>query len=192
MTTSISRQEARERIADATVARLTPGERAAMLEEWWSLDPHDEGWEGLPDDLRAELVSGKDAPSDAMPAKYDPLLRLAAMQQTLGARNAWLQAKLSALGIGSVEVTGDPEPMLECSCCGYLTLRERGGYEICPVCFWEDDGSAQPDRASAPNHMTLAEGRRNFARLGACSEDSLRHVVANARAMYGRGGGDPP
>ena len=29
-----------------------------------------------------------------------------------------------------------------CPCCGYLTLGDehRGGYEICPVCFWEDDG----------------------------------------------------
>lgn len=161
-----------------------------MLEEWWSLDSHDEGWGSLPDDLRAELESGKNAPLDATLAKYDPLLRLAAMQKTLGARNSWLQAQLSELSTLSVEVTGDPEQMFECRCCGYLTLRERGGYEICPVCFWEDDGSEQPDRASAPNHMTLAEGRNNFARIGACSEDSLRHVVADARAMYGRGGGD--
>jgi len=26
-----------------------------------------------------------------------------------------------------------------CPCCGYLTLPERGAYDICPVCFWEDD-----------------------------------------------------
>jgi hypothetical protein len=32
-----------------------------------------------------------------------------------------------------------------CPCCGYLTLDERGGYEICPVCFWEDDGQDDHD-----------------------------------------------
>lgn len=27
-----------------------------------------------------------------------------------------------------------------CPCCRYLTLTERAGFEICPVCFREDDG----------------------------------------------------
>ncbi|SMP03937.1 CPCC family cysteine-rich protein [Chryseobacterium profundimaris] len=29
---------------------------------------------------------------------------------------------------------------VQCYCCGYYTLEERGHYEICPVCFWEDGG----------------------------------------------------
>lgn len=29
----------------------------------------------------------------------------------------------------------------KCPCCGYYTFDERpsGSYDICPVCFWEDD-----------------------------------------------------
>lgn len=27
-----------------------------------------------------------------------------------------------------------------CPACGYLTLSERCCWEICPICFWEDDG----------------------------------------------------
>ncbi len=27
-----------------------------------------------------------------------------------------------------------------CPSCGFPTLDERGGYDICPVCFWEDSG----------------------------------------------------
>lgn len=26
-----------------------------------------------------------------------------------------------------------------CPCCGFKTLDERGGYDICEVCDWEDD-----------------------------------------------------
>ncbi len=37
---------------------------------------------------------------------------------------------------------GGPYP---CPCCRYVTLSERGGDEICPVCFWEDDGQGDHD-----------------------------------------------
>ena len=51
-----------------------------------------------------------------------------------------------------------------CPCCGYPTLEQRGAYEICTICWWEDDGTDEADlgRVSGPNHITLAEGRRNF------------------------------
>jgi hypothetical protein len=32
-----------------------------------------------------------------------------------------------------------------CPCCGYRTLLERGAYDICQVCFWEDDGQDDHD-----------------------------------------------
>lgn len=71
-----------------------------------------------------------------------------------------------------------PFGMLACPCCGHATLDERGGYDICRVCFWEDDGAdnAEADRHSGPNHMTLTEGRINFLRTGASDARSLHHV----------------
>jgi len=50
-----------------------------------------------------------------------------------------------------------------CPCCGYPTLGERGGYEICNVCFWEDDGQDDIDADETwggPNgSMSLSDGR---------------------------------
>ena len=64
-----------------------------------------------------------------------------------------------------------------CPCCGYPTINGRGHYEICPLCFWEDDGQDDEDRAphrihatpnevaEGPNHdYSLTEARENFAR----------------------------
>src|SRR3569833_2977032 len=34
--------------------------------------------------------------------------------------------------------------VFRCPCCGVRTLIERGGYDICSVCFWEDDGQDVP------------------------------------------------
>jgi hypothetical protein len=67
----------------------------------------------------------------------------------------------------------------QCPCCDYLTLPRRGQYDICPVCFWEDDGNdlSRLDVHSGPNHMPLREARENFARIGACDEGMLAHAL---------------
>ncbi|WP_438000131.1 CPCC family cysteine-rich protein [Sorangium sp. So ce185] len=68
---------------------------------------------------------------------------------------------------------------VQCPCCDYFSLPCRGEYEICEVCFWEDDGGAlgDLDEYSGPNHMTLREGRDNFRRIGACDDRALAHVL---------------
>ncbi|MEV5576646.1 CPCC family cysteine-rich protein [Spirillospora sp. NPDC052269] len=67
-----------------------------------------------------------------------------------------------------------------CPCCGFLTLAERGGYEICQVCFWEDDGQDDPDADTVrggPNYaLSLTAARRNFARFGVVERRWLQHV----------------
>ena len=67
-----------------------------------------------------------------------------------------------------------------CPCCGFRTLTERGGYDICPVCFWEDDGQDDHDAdevRGGPNHeLSLTEARRNFKKFGACGQQSIPHV----------------
>ena len=84
-----------------------------------------------------------------------------------------------------------------CLCCGCLTLDERGVYDICPVCFWEDDAylifyedkieavrvshdvsdEDLLDIPSGANHgLTLRQGRENYRKFGACEEEAREHV----------------
>jgi len=179
----ITRHEARVKLAAAMVARMNLNKRAAILSEWWMLDPGDEEWAELPIELRQELEITDEAPSDASPQRYDSLIQIAVMKETLGVQNSWLQEKLREVG-ETVEILGEPEPMVECRCCGSLSINERGAYEICPVCFWEDDGLRELDRVSGPNHMTLREGKKNFQRIGACSKDLLQYIEPDARSKY--------
>jgi hypothetical protein len=85
------------------------------------------------------------------------------------------------------DVPGARGALEQCPCCDYFTLAKRGQYDICPACFWEDDGVDlnQPDLHSGPNHMTLTEGRANFRALGACDEAARPHVLSpEARRRY--------
>lgn len=58
----------------------------------------------------------------------------------------------------------------QCPVCDYFSLPKRGDYDICRICFWEDDGLDvdRLDVHSGPNHATLREARANFLRVGAC------------------------
>ncbi|GAA3296344.1 hypothetical protein GCM10020295_25880 [Streptomyces cinereospinus] len=69
-----------------------------------------------------------------------------------------------------------------CPCCGFITLAERGAYEICRVCFWEDDGQDEHDAGEVrggPNRgLSLREARRNYQEISACDERCTRFVRA--------------
>jgi hypothetical protein len=69
---------------------------------------------------------------------------------------------------------------LRCPCCWCKTFGERGGYEICPICFWEDDGQddAHADEVwGGPNGaLSLAEARANYRAFGASSQRRRQFV----------------
>jgi hypothetical protein len=59
-----------------------------------------------------------------------------------------------------------PRPQFRCPCCHHLTLIERGAFETCPVCCWEDDGQDDPHADEVwggPNgRLSLARARANY------------------------------
>ncbi len=78
--------------------------------------------------------------------------------------------------------------LLQFPCCDHFTLEVRGYYDICPVCFWEDDGTDLDalDGPSGCNHgLSLRQGRENFRRIGACEPKMVQHVCpAEDRCRY--------
>jgi hypothetical protein len=58
----------------------------------------------------------------------------------------------------------------KCPCCGFRTLEENGAYQICLICWWQDDGDANQDAnedSGGPNYQySLSHAQRNFAHHG--------------------------
>jgi len=67
-----------------------------------------------------------------------------------------------------------------CPCCGLLTLpRQPGGtFDLCPVCFWEDDPVQFEDHdyAGGANRVSLNEAQRNFREFGASERQFIEKV----------------
>ena len=66
---------------------------------------------------------------------------------------------------------GDGVAKYACPCCGNLTLSQEppGTFELCEVCYWEDDPVQfdDPDFGGGANRLSLNEARENFRRIGA-------------------------
>lgn len=72
-----------------------------------------------------------------------------------------------------------PESRYPCPCCGHLSFRQPpGSYDICPICFWEDDPTQLrwPYLSGGANKPSLAEAQVTYAAIGVCEEHFHRHV----------------
>lgn len=66
-----------------------------------------------------------------------------------------------------------------CPCCGYRTLHDGSGcFDICPVCYWEDDNVQRdnPDYKGGANDISLNEARENYKKIGAISSEFTDNV----------------
>ncbi|MGD1318692.1 CPCC family cysteine-rich protein [Chryseobacterium sp. 2R14A] len=93
--------------------------------------------------------------------------------------NENIQVEINIFGVPKIGVD-----YLQCFCCGYFTIEERGNHDICPVCFWEDDGETDLDVVSNPNVITLKKGRENFLKFGACEKRFVKDVIKDPDTKF--------
>ncbi|MBE9583556.1 hypothetical protein IM792_03770 [Mucilaginibacter sp. JRF] len=65
-----------------------------------------------------------------------------------------------------------------CPCCGYITLSNVGEYNVCLICYWEDDPVQRnnPDYDSGTNKFILRQAQKNYMEYGVSDYDMKRHV----------------
>jgi hypothetical protein len=92
----------------------------------------------------------------------------------------WFEWYMNQIDSNSVQSAEGQIGPFRCPCCGWMTLPARGDYDICPVCFWEDDGQDDHDAATVrggPNGaISLKDARANYRRFGACEKRFINNV----------------
>jgi hypothetical protein len=96
------------------------------------------------------------------------------LPEELARREAWFDEY-------AARVNARPRDLpLRCPCCGCRTLTDRSAFEICEVCYWEDDGQDDGDadecRGGPNGSLSLREARANYQRFGACEEAMIENV----------------
>jgi len=85
-----------------------------------------------------------------------------------GVSNGFLSEIVYAITGYKVEVYGEVENLFLCPCCGFKTLSEpydpeKGtGYDICPYCNWEDDGTTDVKSFRSLNKGSILDYRKKL------------------------------
>jgi len=183
----MERKNAINMICEQELKVLSPDDKYDLLLNWWSIDESDIEFHELSNELQ-NVLRTSDEPSlgEVSHSLFEPLILIALRYNYYGVQNEYLIQKLHALSIGHDSIEGNPEETHQCPCCLYYTLKERGIFDICPVCFWEDSGYNKPEAYSGVNHMFLSEAQANFESLGAISLSAKKSVDPNERNKWTR------
>ncbi|MCG7410901.1 hypothetical protein MH117_26315 [Paenibacillus sp. ACRRX] len=85
-----------------------------------------------------------------------------------GVSNGFLSEIVYAITGYEVEVIGEVEELFSCPCCGFKTLTELydriegTGYEICPYCNWQDDGTSDINSYRSINKGSIVDYRNEL------------------------------
>ena len=153
---------------------LSHDERQSIILSWWNIDESDPEFMNLSLELQMSMKESEDPIEDS--PLLDTLVLLDLRARYVGVKNEYLEEQLEAICLHDTNVEGEPEILFACPCCLYRTLKARGQYYICPVCFWEDSGQDKPDDYSSPNQITLAAAQVNFESFGAISKNAKKFV----------------
>ena len=150
--------------------QLTAAQRQELLESVMGEDWTDEpAWAKLSLDVIDELEELQ-IRHDAADSRYDPVLQMVMRYDFRGATNEYLRSQLKQNGIFDEQIIGAPDELVSCPCCGRKSLTERNGWDICRVCWWEDDGQDNHNAHVAtggPNYgISLAQARYNVLVYG--------------------------
>ncbi len=138
--------------------------------------------------VEIEILQGRVMTGDYVRVRLDDLksriCKVAAVEfvdrMKHGAMTGRVALGLPELGERSVVVGSRARGVHPCPCCSLLTISDPGDFEICPVCFWQDDGQGGHDadvvRGGPNGSLSLSAARANFMQFGAVEQATRAHV----------------
>ncbi len=120
--------------------------------------------------------------------KYNFVILENLIEKHKNVSNEYIEERLKYFGIKNIKIKDNNLNIYKCPCCSYLTLNRKNEYDICKVCFWEDDGSENIENMySGVNKLYINEAKENFKLFGACSKKFLEFLDPQRFEKYSKG-----
>ena len=177
----MKRQEAINKLSNIQLKNLSFEERKIQLEtflcENWE---NDNEWMKLPTEIREEF-KGETLSEEPDSKSYDEPLLVWLRDRLNPVTNEYLARELNIL-----KIEGIPNKMESCPCCGMKTIEERGQFEICKICWWEDDGqdneNANEVWGGSNYDVSLTQARHYYLKIGIYNpkQNDLKEIQESA------------
>ncbi|MBX7194805.1 MAG: hypothetical protein K1X94_22310 [Sandaracinaceae bacterium] len=157
------------------VPAITCAQCGETLDHWQGKDGACNQWvwrqgEPAPVEHRVDPEWVRDGSAERLPPRFEFHARCSKGHSAHGLGEAptgvWTQTRMFT----PVAPRKGPAGRWTCVCCGCFTLEEEppGSFQICPVCWWEDDPTqyADPDLPDHANQPSLMHARRLYLESG--------------------------
>ncbi len=66
----------------------------------------------------------------------------------------------------------------KCPCCQYKTLSVNSMYDVCPVCYWQDDPiqNQLSDFEGGANEVSLQQAKENYNQYSAVQKELMQFI----------------
>ena len=154
------REEAIKFLSEYQLNTISNSQKMDILLDFWY------SYESEPESLNKEIVSYLRTNDfddiEFYSDFFDPVVLLGLTYRNSILNNKFLAKNISIVQSKEIEVIGDEiNQKVQCPCCYFYTLSSKSNYDVCAICYWEDDGSYE-EQYSAANHNSLSVYRKNF------------------------------
>lgn len=156
----MTRKETIKFLSEYQINAISKSEKMNILLDFWHSYESDP--EYLNKELKSYLSTHDFDDIEFYSDFFDPVVILGLKHKNSILNNKFLAKNVSIIRSAEIKVVGDEiDQKVKCPCCYFYTLSSKSNYDVCAICYWEDDGSHE-EQYSVANQNSLSAYRKNF------------------------------
>ena len=169
----IDREQAMRQLAEHEISQLSDEQKLNLVLDYWYLFEDFD----LSHKLKFFLANHEAESLTEYTDFFRPIALIGLEDKCKIFNNKYLTEELKRYTQNEFQVSGNEKQTLSpCPCCSFYSLSPPTDYAVCPICQWENDGTAG-EQYSAINRGTLSCYRENFLEKHSKSALQTKYIL---------------